>query len=55
MLQCDKENMGCNGGIIRTALKHLEDVGTARKDCLPYASENGTVPECINECTTDLA
>jgi cathepsin B len=42
--------MGCNGGNLAAVWQYLASTGTTSDQCFPYASGNGTAPECITQC-----
>lgn len=46
MLECDKTDMGCNGGELNRVWKFLTKTGTTTDQCLPYVSGQGDVPKC---------
>ena len=54
-ISCDKNNLGCNGGDLNTAMAYLENKGLVTEKCLPYTSgEEGVVPECPKTCKGGL-
>ena len=50
LLACDSENYGCGGEYVAEAWFYLQTVGTVTEQCFPYASVNGKVPSCPNQC-----
>jgi len=50
MVSCDKTDMGCQGGQLRTAWNYLKNTGIVSDACFPYAAGSGTAPSCPSKC-----
>lgn len=51
MVECDKTNYGCQGGILYFAWEYLETTGIVTDSCLPYTSGTGKVDTCPTHCS----
>ena len=50
MIECDKLNFGCNGGMMFTAWRYLEKTGIVTEKCYGYHSGDGHTEECHTAC-----
>lgn len=52
IISCDTKDKQCKKGgtAIGAWLYILNKVGLATDDCIPYKSQNGTVPNCPSHC-----
>jgi len=50
MVECDKTDYGCQGGILYFAWNYLETTGVATDECVPYTSGAGKVDKCPTKC-----
>ncbi|KAK2949481.1 putative Cathepsin B [Blattamonas nauphoetae] len=50
IISCEEHNVGCKGASPLNAWTYLMKNGATMESCIPYASENGTVPFCQKKC-----
>lgn len=50
MVECDRLNFGCSGGILFTAWRYLEKTGIVSEACYPYHSGDGHTETCHTAC-----
>jgi cathepsin B len=53
MVECDKLNFGCNGGMMFTAWRYLEKTGIVSEECYKYHSGDGHTETCHDACDAD--
>eukprot|EP00727_Mastigamoeba_balamuthi_P004080 m51a1_g1367 putative cysteine protease (313) ;mRNA; r:409261-410199 len=46
LVSCDKDDSGCNGGLMSTADAYIVKNGLATEEAYPYVSGSGSVPRC---------
>lgn len=47
MINCDYSNFGCDGGILKNALKFIRSKGVPEASCVPYIGNND---HCQQRC-----
>jgi cathepsin B len=50
LVQCENDNMGCNGGYLDRVWKYLERSGIVSDDCQKYTSGSGKTESCKSSC-----
>jgi cathepsin B len=50
MVSCDKNDMGCKGGILNRAWEYLAETGIVTESCFPYTAGDGNAPTCATKC-----
>ena len=50
LVQCESDNMGCNGGYLDRAWKYLESSGIVSDECQKYTSGAGKTEACKSTC-----
>jgi len=53
MVECDKFNLGCQGGILGFAWGYLEKHGVVTEECYHYHSEKGETEACHTTCENE--
>jgi len=54
LLSCEDENLGCLlGSLPEFAWHYLMDYGVTTLECVPYESEDGSVPSCTGDTCQD--
>ena len=51
LVECDKTDMGCQGGWLGNAWKFMESNGITTDSCEPYTSGTGKVGSCPSKCS----
>lgn len=51
MVECDKSDLGCNGGMLDSAWHYLETTGIVSDKCNPYISGDGKADKCPLQCS----
>merc|ERR1711988_1736183 len=51
LVQCDKTDSGCSGGLMDYAFEWIKSNGICTEDSYPYTSGSGTTGTCKKTCT----
>jgi len=54
MVSCDYGEHACQGGMLNSVWRFLEQIGTVTDKCMPYVSGDGKyIPSCLGIKCTD--